>query len=127
MSTTLTPDALTVDEALPSRSRTFSNEVVQRVHALFNPTEEGVKPANNVGIGTFAKEGGARSALTSLNKLLVEQFGERAHYASTVRKTEDGQYRAILLNKPRKAAPAKAAANGGTPEPAAPAKGGAKS
>jgi hypothetical protein len=102
----ITLDALTPNETVPTKSRTFSPEVVAKVYALFHPTD-GTDPARNVGVGTFEKEGGARSALTSLNKLLKELHNVQTPYASTVRVQEDGQYRAILLNRPAKARAAK--------------------
>lgn len=111
-------EGLSVNEEIPTRSRTFSPEVVQRVRSLFAPTD-GSEPAKNVGIGTFEKEGGARSALASLNRLLVEQFQLGSPYASTVRATEDGKYKAILLNRAAKAKPAPAAAAAPADKPAA--------
>jgi len=87
-------DAITTDEALPARSRTFAPAVVAHVHKLL--TEQHVK---NVGIGTFEEDGPARSALTTLNRLLGVSHGV-GPYAGTVRKTDDGQFKAILLNRP---------------------------
>lgn len=87
-------DAITVDEALPARSRTFAPAVVAHVHKLL--TEQGVR---NVGIGTFPEDGPARSALTTLNRLLGAAHGA-GPYAGTVRKMDDGQFKAVLLNRP---------------------------
>lgn len=89
----VTADKITVDEALPARSRTFSPDVVAQVYTLL--TERGVA---NVGIGTFEEEGAARSSLTTLNRLLVTTHGV-GPFAATVRKTDTG-YKAILLNRP---------------------------
>lgn len=93
-------DALTTDEVVPPRSRTFSPEVVKQVHDYFNPGE-GEEAHRNVGIGSFDKEGAARSALTTLNKLLHDSYNV-GPYAATVRKGSDGKWKAILLNKPAK-------------------------
>lgn len=98
----ITADSLTVDETVPVRSRTFSPEVVAKVKALLDgtdPTHEG--PVKNVAIGKFDKEGAARSALTTLNKLLKEA-GSTKSYSGTVRPTDDGKYKGILLNKEAK-------------------------
>lgn len=120
MSTTISADSLTTNEAIPPRSRTFSPEVVAKVHALLNPVpgEDGTTPeaAKNIGVGVFEKEGAARSALTTLNKLLRELHGVTQPYASTVRQTENG-YRAIILNKPAKKKP-QAKADAPKPAPA---------
>jgi len=111
----ITVDSLTANESIPTRSRTFSPEVVARVYALFHPTD-GTEPARNVGVGSYAKEGGARSALSSLNKMLRELHNVQTPYASTVRQQEDGTFKAILLNRPAKA---RAAKTESAPAPAA--------
>lgn len=96
----LTVDALTPEEALPPRSRTFSPEVVKAVNDYLNPAEG--KGVGTLGVGTFDSEGQARSALTTLNRMLRELHNAPHTYAGTVRELNDGRYRAIILNKAAK-------------------------
>jgi hypothetical protein len=106
-------DSITVDETLPARSRTFAPEVVAQVHKLL--TEQNVQ---NVGIGTFEEEGPARSALTTLNRLLKAAHGV-GPYAGTVRRTDGGHFKAVLLNRPARKVERKATGKKAAARPAA--------
>lgn len=94
----ITLEDLTPNAPTPKQSRAFSPEVVKQVHDYL--TRDGDQRVENVGIGTFDKEGGARSALSTLNDLIVAANPGFVRRAATVRQTEDGKFRAILLNKP---------------------------
>lgn len=97
----VTLDSLTYDEPIPTRSRTFTPEVVKAVLDHLTGAN-GNDPVKNLGIGTFDSEGQARSALVTLNKMLKDQSGDDQTYAGTVRGTEDGRFKAILINRPAK-------------------------
>ena len=130
----ITPDALTPDEPVTSRSRTFSPDVVAAVASYMTgkpevpanaETGEAGSPAiekvQNLGIGTFDTEGAARSALVAINKLLSEPPHKIGPFSGTVRQVEGDKWRAILLNKPAKKKTEKAAEqNGNTAQAAQP-------
>lgn len=93
---------IAADEPIPARSRTYSPEVVKKVSDLLNGTDESVsEPVKNLSVGEFEKEGAARSALVTLNRLLAGH-GHTQTYAGTVREQENGKFKAILINKPAK-------------------------
>jgi hypothetical protein len=96
----ITADAANVQ--VPPRPRTFTQEDAANVLALFKGEANGQDgtPAENVGFGEFDTPASARSAGTTLNRLLAGMGAPHKYAVTTFER--NGKTVGVLLNKKAK-------------------------